>query len=353
MAGKRMRRSDRLLKTLKKRGQILIVGHDNPDPDAIAGGWALRTLVREKLGRTARLVAGGAIVRAENRQFVKLLKPPLRLVRKIEVKPDAAVILVDCGPEAANHLLAGTGVQPIGVIDHHPTSVGGVRLAFQDLRPTTAASATITANYLREHSLEPDTRLATALAYAIRTETQGAQSQHSRLDRSIVRWLSARADPTWLAQIENAPLSKSYFGDLALALQNTSLHRDAALCFLPQATGAEIVGELADLLIRAQGVNRVLCGAVVKQDLVVSVRTSKTGPDAANLVRKVLSGVGSGGGHLHRAGGSAPLPGLAEKLGSPIGKGLRRRWLMACRRTGQRGHWLVQHNDAAYSGGDH
>ena len=71
------RRSDRLLKILAPFEEIVIVTHDNPDPDALAAGWGVGLLIREKLGRPARLVGGGEIMRAENRHMVRLLEPPL------------------------------------------------------------------------------------------------------------------------------------------------------------------------------------------------------------------------------------------------------------------------------------
>ena len=74
----RQTRSDRLLGILSDYKQVLIVGHDNPDPDAIAAGWALFELVAEKLAKPVDLVAGGGIVRAENRHMVELLGPPIR-----------------------------------------------------------------------------------------------------------------------------------------------------------------------------------------------------------------------------------------------------------------------------------
>ena len=57
--------------------RVLIVMHDNPDPDAIATGWAIHRLVGERCGLPVRLVAGGEIVRAENRHMVELLNPPI------------------------------------------------------------------------------------------------------------------------------------------------------------------------------------------------------------------------------------------------------------------------------------
>ena len=124
------------------------------------------------------------------------------------------------------------------------------------MRPDVAASASIAAAYLREQQVEPGQALATALVYAIRTETQGFETYHSPLDRSILPWLTERADPELLAEIESAPLSRGYFSDLVLALQNTFLYDDVAFCALPRAGGPEIVGEVADLLIRCESVQR-------------------------------------------------------------------------------------------------
>ncbi|HID22577.1 MAG TPA: hypothetical protein EYP14_09265, partial [Planctomycetaceae bacterium] len=67
MASRSPNRSERLLRVLSEYDRLVVVTHDNPDPDAIAAGWALLTLIESRLKRSARLVGGGAIVRAENR----------------------------------------------------------------------------------------------------------------------------------------------------------------------------------------------------------------------------------------------------------------------------------------------
>ena len=231
--------SDRLLALLSEFDRVVFVSHDNPDPDAIAAGWALCVLVEQKLDKPARLVAGGVITRAENRHLVDLLSPPVEFVDSIEISEKTAAVLVDCGLNNTHQLLTRESIMPVAVVDHHETDDGSDCLAFRDIRPNTAASATIAASYLREQGIEPGGKLATALLYAIRTETRGSGTQHSQLDRSIIAWLSERGDPELLAEIENAPLSRSYFGDLVLAIQNTFLYDDAALCFLPAPRGTK------------------------------------------------------------------------------------------------------------------
>ena len=340
MKTKRTMRSSRLLDVLSDFDSVLVITHDNPDPDAIASGWAIRWLIETKLGLPARLIGGGGIVRAENRHMVQLLKPPIELVDAIDVSEHAAAVLVDCEFAAENHLLAKSSLRPVAVIDHHIVRGHLPKLAFRDIRPNVAAAASIATSYLREQSLKLEKNLATALLYAIRTETSGGESRHSRLDRQIVSWLSDVADPAQLAEIENAPLAREYFSDLVLALQTTFSYNGTALCFLPRAQGPDIIGEVADLLVRCEGIKRVLCAAGVGNDLFLSVRTAHGEGNAADLVRKTISGLGQGGGHEHRAGGKIVVHDCPFS-GDELQDELRNRWLAACCVERLRGTRLV------------
>jgi nanoRNase/pAp phosphatase (c-di-AMP/oligoRNAs hydrolase) len=336
--------SDRLLGVLDEFDDFLIVMHDNPDPDAIASGWGIWVLIQEVLDRPVRLVGGGAIVRAENRHLVELLEPPLELVNDIQVGPRTGTILVDCGSEATNHLLTRKGLRPTAVIDHHLRGRHGSGTGFEDIRPDVAASATLVASYLREQGIEPGAKLAVAMLYAMRTETMGAETHHSELDCSILPWLTERAEPSLLADIENAPLKIDYFGDLLLALQSTFVYDDVAFCFLPRAECAEIVGEVADLLIRGESINKVLCAATVGCDIVLSARTERGSGNAATLLVDTVQGLGGAGGHPHRAGGKIPAVGNATRI-EELHDELRRRWLKECGVTRKRGSRLIRRSE--------
>lgn len=337
--------SDRLLAVLSDYDDVAIIMHDNPDPDAIATGWAVSVLVEEKLEIPVRVIGGGAIVRAENRHMVDLLQPPIELVDSFELPDRTATVLVDCGLGASNQLLTRCNIKPAAIIDHHANGELPEGLPFIDLRPDVAASASIAASYLREQNVEPGFKLATALLYAIRTETQGYETVYSPLDRSVLPWLTERGDPALLAEIENAPLARDYYGDLVLALQNTFLYEDSALCFLPQAQGAEIVGEVADLLIRCENVDRVLCAAVVDDDLFFSARTATDRGHAAKLLQETLVGLGGAGGHAHRAGGKITGAVTGDHIAEDLGSELRQRWLAACGIEQKRGTRLVARRD--------
>jgi nanoRNase/pAp phosphatase (c-di-AMP/oligoRNAs hydrolase) len=344
MARERRKRSDRLLEALSNYARVTIVAHDNPDPDAIATGWALHTLLRACTDKPVQFVAGGAIMRAENMRLVELLEPPIELVESLEPQDDTAYALVDCTPVAANHLLSDTDGAVIAVVDHHQPGKQRYRVPHRDVRPKFASSATIAAQYLREQGVEPSKELATALVYAIQTDALGWRA-FVRADHRLIAWASRFADYSKLAAVQMAPLRRDYYGDLLMALKSTFLYDDIAVCFLPRAMGQEIVGEVADLLIRCDTVNRVLCAAVVGEQVLLSVRTTDRGGDANALVRRLLRGCGRGGGHVHRAGGKLTAPARGEQVSDETQSELRSRWLEVCGVDQSRGIRLVSRRE--------
>jgi nanoRNase/pAp phosphatase (c-di-AMP/oligoRNAs hydrolase) len=338
-AGRKSRRSDRLLAALGGR-EAAIVTHDNPDPDAIAAGWALHTLFRAR-DLKSRLVGRGAVVRAENLHMIRLLNPPLELLDELPSNGVAAV-LVDCVPTAANHLLDRSEVSAVAVIDHHEPNGHRFRVKYRDIRPRAAATASIAASYLREQDIEPGSDLATAILFAIRSEMCGHDVMLTRADRGVITWLSSFADHTKLASIGNAPLSRTYFSDLLLALENTFLYDDSAVCFLPRASGSEIVGEVADMLIRCEGVERVLSAAAIGNDLVLSARTTPSGGDAVEPLGIALRGLGHWGGHRHRAGGKISDFAQRGTTHDAVNAMVKSRWLTSRDSNQQRGTRLVR-----------
>ncbi|MBK9121214.1 MAG: DHH family phosphoesterase [Phycisphaerales bacterium] len=341
----RNHRSDRLLRVLAEYERIVVTTHDTPDPDAIAAGWGLYTLCRERLKKPVRLIGGGAIVRAENVHMVRLLKPPIELVDAFTPDAATATVLVDCAPSQANHLLGNGHAPPVAVIDHHAVTGKPVRVKFRDVRPRMAASATMVAGYLRAQVLTPSRELATALMYAVRTEVIGTSTRFTRAERGVLGWLTEFVDHQLLQEIENAPLARSYYEDLILAIVNTFLYEDVAVSFLPRSASAEIVGEVADLLVRYAEAQRVFCATVIENNLLVSARTTADGGDAVALLGRTLKGVGHWGGHRNRAGGKVIGRDQSGKLTQALLDDLKLKWLRACGVEDVRGTRLVARKD--------
>ena len=63
------------LRTTAGSGPVLILTHDNPDPDALASGKAFATLLKSAWNIPSRLLYSGLVQRAENRAMLNLLTP--------------------------------------------------------------------------------------------------------------------------------------------------------------------------------------------------------------------------------------------------------------------------------------
>lgn len=338
--------STRFLATISRYRNALIVAHDNPDPDAVATGWAIKQLIETCTNMKATLIAGGQITRAENRHMVESLEAPIVLVDTPQADTSTAVILVDCGVDATHHLATQLKRTPTAVIDHH-CSGSSADVEYFDIRPEVAASASIAASYLQEQGVTPSAKLATALLYALKTETRGGEHHFTKLDREMLTWLTKYADPAVLSKIEDAPLTREYYRDMALAMNTASIYGNTAICMLPHAAGPEIVGEVADFLIRCEGITSVLCAAAIDADVLISARTIECDRNATELLQTVLDGLGEGGGHQHRAGGKISDVSCTSCVPDDVVEELTTRWLTATCCESFTVTPLVAHNGSA------
>jgi nanoRNase/pAp phosphatase (c-di-AMP/oligoRNAs hydrolase) len=62
-----------LLAAIDEASDILILTHNDPDPDAVASALALRYLLAEKLNVTGQIAYHGIFGRAENKALVNYL----------------------------------------------------------------------------------------------------------------------------------------------------------------------------------------------------------------------------------------------------------------------------------------
>src|SRR5262245_9601633 len=95
-----------LLRVVEGDAPLVILPHDNPDPDALASAAALRFLVRQVYENKEILIAlGGIVGRAENRAMLRYLNIDLAPVSEIDFSAHPYVALVDTQPGRINNSL--------------------------------------------------------------------------------------------------------------------------------------------------------------------------------------------------------------------------------------------------------
>jgi hypothetical protein len=141
------------------RERIGILLQPDPDPDGIAGGWALRTLLGRKRP-TAPLISFGEVKRPENRAMIDALGIDVRTVTLEELDEFDGLTLIDVQPTVFGENPPARVRSVDAVIDHHPER-SGYDSVFKDIRPAYGATSTILTEYLRAAGMEVKARLAT------------------------------------------------------------------------------------------------------------------------------------------------------------------------------------------------
>lgn len=313
----RRTRSGRFLAALEPFDDVVLVSHVNPDPDALASMLGLEALIEHRRPEMAvTLTIDGRIARAENQAMVDLLGIRLVPVERARVGPRTAVIMVDAQPHSGRP--TGAGSRPHMVLDHHETPGQLEGVIFRDIRPNLGATCTIVTGYLLEQEVRVTRRLATALLYGIESEAAGYPREASPADDGALVWLFPRADKDVLARIRHPRLPQSYFAAFQHALANAFLYQGVVVSWCGVVPQPDIVAELADFFIRFDQVDWALAVGLFEGSLKLSLRSDHIGGHCGDLLRDVVDGLGSAGGHDRRAGGmitvSSPDPDTIESL---------------------------------------
>ena len=296
-----------LLDVLKGPGPLVILPHDNPDPDALASAATVKYLVGKMLEKDAQIALGGIVGRAENRAMVKYLNINLVPVSELRFEKDTLVTLVDTQPGRANNSLP-SGFAPTAVIDHHPAYSTMNGIPFLDLRDQYGATSTILTEYLEESRLEVDAKIATALFYGINAETQDLGREATPADVHASHFLYPFANKRRLAKIENARVPREYFRVFRDAVEEAVIYGKIVISVLGEVQYPDMVAEVADFLLRLDEVEWAAAVGYFNKCLHVSLRTTNRDANAGELLQYVL-GSHSAGGHDMIAGGRIRVEG--------------------------------------------
>jgi nanoRNase/pAp phosphatase (c-di-AMP/oligoRNAs hydrolase) len=295
-----------LLDVIKKNKQISIVVHNNPDPDALASAASLRFLLQKTGFKNIKIHYDGLVGRAENQEVMRILKMSLFLTRNISSPKKNQFILVDCQPFTGNVTLPN-GVVPIAAIDHHPKRKKTFQIPFRDIRPEYGACSTILYEYFTSFEIPIPTNIATALCYAISSETQNLGREGSPADKKAYVELLSRLSFSQLSRTQYPKLSKDFVSNLSRALLNAFYYKNLIGVVLEELPYPDFAAQMADFLLRVRGMTWSLCLGTYKDALFVSVRTTNTQADASKIIKRIIPKHGASGGHDMIAGGQVKI----------------------------------------------
>jgi nanoRNase/pAp phosphatase (c-di-AMP/oligoRNAs hydrolase) len=332
--------AQKMLKAFDGVKHPLIVNHDNPDPDSLAGGMIMQAILKHSLGLDAPIGFRGIIGRAENQAFVRHTGVPLTPWDQLDLSKIDGLAMVDTQPNAGNNPI-GADVPMLVVIDHHQIREETKASRYWFVDEHLGASSTALGWMARSLGVEFTPELATALFYGIKTETRGLARENSKADRELYTWLFERIDYGALADIQSAPLRREHYTVMAVALRNAVIHRDAAIVHVGEVDQPDITAEVADWLLRCDDLSWVLCTARHNDGIQISLRTSWKKAGAHRIIRETVKDLGRAGGHAMMAGGRAPIDVAAGRDENMLVKALQQNFLVCINAADAPGEPLV------------
>ncbi len=301
--------------------RILILLHNDPDPDAMASGLALRNLLR-RTKQTAIIGALRGVTRPENQRMANLLDIGVETIAPETLGEFDRIAMVDVQPHYFGDVINRVDL----VIDHHPEQPG-YSAVFKDIRSDYGSTCTILTEHLRAVDVNISERTATAMLYAIKSDTLFFNRQANRVDLEAFSFLYPLADAALIRKMEGAEITLERLDYVMKAYQGGRMSEQVFCAHLGASPREDFIPYVADFFLQLENVKWTVVSGIVNDALVLSVRNLGYSRNAGELVRRWFADIGSAGGHRAMAKAVVPIQAFREKFGNLSGTDLNEKIL--------------------------
>lgn len=298
--------------------RVPILVQEDPDPDGMATALGVRVLLH-RIEDDSPIISLGEITRPENRRMAEMLGIRVTRVTPTEVEGFEKVIAVDTQPRGFR------GPPPrMAIIDHHPP-LDSYPADFADIRPDYGAAATVITEYLRaDGESQVHQKLATALLYGIRTDTDTLMRGATAPDVIAYAFLQDRVDQVLLRRVSRASFQPDCVRAFGRALAAVVVEDHVAVAYLGRLLPDEghILPILAEFCLALESVAWGAAAAVIEDEVALAIRrTGTAGPGAGQVARLLSEEPGKGGGHATMARAALPKKRLGARSEEPGAEG--------------------------------
>jgi nanoRNase/pAp phosphatase (c-di-AMP/oligoRNAs hydrolase) len=252
--------------------------------------------------------------------MVNLLDIHVEAIRPETLKEYDRIAMVDVQP----HYFGGLIDRVDLVIDHHPEQPGYTAV-FKDIRPDYGSTSTILTEHLRAVDVNISERTATAMLYAIKSDTLFFNRQTNRVDLEAFSYLYPLADAAMIRKMEGAEITMERLEYVMKAHGGGTMTDQVFCAFIGPTPREDFITYVADFFLQLEDVKWTVIAGIVNESLVISVRNLGYTKNAGEFVRRFFADIGSAGGHRAMAKAVVPMRAFRDKFGEMAGEdiGLR------------------------------
>jgi nanoRNase/pAp phosphatase (c-di-AMP/oligoRNAs hydrolase) len=310
LAATQKKRQKQLLENISSDDVIGIM--INADPDAMASALALQRIFWRKVKHTI-VCRVNAIKRSDNLAMIKLLRLQIPYANRVDTSKVTKWAIVDGQP---HHHTRFAKVKFDIIIDHHPPAKN-LEAPFIDIRDNYGATSSMLTEYLRASAIKPSARLATALFYGIKTDTDNFARASSANDIRAFKYLYPFVNLNIIKKIESSEINRANLTAFKTAFENLEFIGKAAYIHMGSVDDADSLVIIADFFLKMAETNWCFVSGIYGQKVIIIVRNAGFRLHAGKLVQRLFGDLGSAGGHKNAARVELPLDSVINNLDTP------------------------------------
>jgi nanoRNase/pAp phosphatase (c-di-AMP/oligoRNAs hydrolase) len=273
------------------------------DPDAMSSAMALKRFFWRKVQRV-EIFHTNTIQRADNLAMINLLRIDQRPLARFRLKAFDRLAVIDSQP---SHHEVFSDLSFDIIIDHHPVAPAS-KAAFVDIKEEYGATATMMTEYLKAAGIKPSPRLATALFYGIKTDTDNFARKSLPNDVNAFRYLYRFANLNIIKKIESSEITRQTLDFFRSAIENVTFVGDKACIYMGRVSNPDILVLIADFFMKLAENTWSIVSGIYEEKFVVILRNAGFRGNAGKIAQRLFGGWGgTAGGHSGAARAEIPL----------------------------------------------
>lgn len=301
------------LKEFLSYDTITIQCHDNPDADAIASGYGLYLYFKSHKKDVTLLYAGNFRIQKHNlKLMVEKLEIPIIYEENKNRPISGLLITVDCQYGARN--VTKLEADDVVIIDHHQQEITDVKKTY--INSSLGSCSTFVWKLLMDAGfpIQEHRNLQTALYYGLYTDTGQFAELSNPLDRDLRDGVNY--DKVLIHRLQNSNMSADELEIAGVAMIRSVVNKEQHFAVVKaQPCDPNILGLISDLVLQVSEVDVCVVFNVLDYGIKFSVRSCVKETKACHLAQVISKGMGSGGGHVNKAGGFISKEKYAENFG--------------------------------------
>jgi len=161
--------------------------------------------------------------------------------------------------------------------------------------------------YFRAAKIKPSARFATALFYAIKTDTDNFVRPTVDRDMIAFRYLYDYANMNIIKKIESSEITRKMLSQLQKAMRQVHFVNQIAVVYMGVVRKPDTLVQIADFFLKMAEATWSIASGIYGNRLIVVFRNAGFRRNAGKMARKLFDDVGSAGGHKDSARAEIPL----------------------------------------------